>query len=74
MNKVNFLKGLTKILDKFDERSLIKKIVPMMCRHMQHEKLCLLILPSLINLVRKDGLVSKEEFKEYFWTPIASLC
>lgn len=74
MNKVTFLKGLTKILDKFDKRSLVRKILPLMLRQMKHDKLVLLVLPSLINILKQEDTVSKEDFKAYIWWAVQGVC
>ncbi len=62
VNKVQFLKGLVKILDKFDRRSLIRKVLPLMLREMQHEKLCLLVLPIVLRLLNQEGFIEKDDF------------
>jgi len=41
---------------------------------MKHEKLSLIILPSLINFLKVEGNVSKEDFSEHIWWAVKGLC
>jgi len=41
---------------------------------MKHEKLALIILPSLINFIKIEGNVSKEDFEEHIWWAVKGLC
>jgi len=51
-----------KIIDKFDKWSVVRKIFPLVLLQMKHEKLSLIILPTLINFIKVEGNVTKEDF------------
>lgn len=63
-----------KIIDKFDKRSVVRKIFPLVLLQMKHEKLSLIILPTLINFIKVEGNVTKEDFTEHIWWAIKGLC
>jgi len=69
-NVVQFLTGLSRILDKFDKRSCIKKVLPLMLRCLDRGDLSVLILPPLIKLIRQDDFIDKESFLEHVWPPL----
>jgi len=73
-NVVQFLTGLSRILDKFDKRSCIRKIIPLMLKCIHKGDLSVLILPAVINIVKKKDYLDKEAFQEFVWPHISSFC
>lgn len=73
-NVVQFLTGLTRILDKFDKRTCIRKIIPLMLECVHKEDLSILILPAFIKMLKKEDFMTKDQFYESSWSQIARLC
>jgi len=73
-NVVQFLTGLSRILEKFDKRTCVRKIIPLMLKCVNKEDLSILILPAFIKMIKKENFMSKEQFYEYAWPNISRLC
>lgn len=73
-NIVQFLTGLSRILEKFDKRSCVRKIIPLMLKCIDRGDLSVLILPPLIKLLKQKDFIDKEAFRTYIWPPISKLC
>jgi SCY1-like protein 2 len=73
-NVVQFLTGLSRILEKFDKRSCIRKILPLMLKWVDKGDLSVLILPPVIKLLKQKDFITKEAFQEFVWPPISKLC
>jgi hypothetical protein len=51
-NKVQFLQGITRILEKFDKKALIKKVIPLLLDQMTKViQLSVNVLPSIIEVM-----------------------
>jgi len=73
-NKVQFLNGISKILDRFDKKSLVKRVIPLLLDTMKVPQLSVAILPSVIALLEKPEFISTIEFQEHIWPAISKLC
>ena len=68
------MNGLSKILNRFDDKVLIKKVVPLMLQTLKNEQLSVHVLPSIINLLNRENFISKLDFEEKLWGSITELC
>lgn len=73
-NIVQFLTGLTRIMDKFDRRTCVRKIIPLMLKCVDKGDLSVMILPSVMKLLNQKDFIDKDAFRTYVWPPIANLC
>lgn len=72
-NIVQFLTGLSRILEKFDKRTCVRKIIPLMLKCVDKGDLSVLILPPLIKLLQQKDFIDKEGFRTYVWPSISAL-
>ena len=72
-NVVQFLTGLSRILDKFDKRCCVKKVIPLMLKVVNKGELSVLILPPIIKLLKTDDFIDKFTFQESMWPSISNL-
>ena len=70
--KMQFFKGLTSIIDKFDKVIMNKRLLPALVSNMQHPNLTPFILPSILTILKSCDL-SKDLFQAQIWPSIAKL-
>ncbi|CAG9330875.1 unnamed protein product [Blepharisma stoltei] len=70
--KLQFFKGLTQIIDKFDRVIMNKRLLPALVQNMQHPNMTPFILPNILSII-KTCEVSKELFQSSIWPSIAKL-
>lgn len=74
-SKVQFLQGITKILEKFDKRALLKKVMPLLLDQMTKIiQLSVNVLPSIIDVMEKPNYLTTTEFRDVIWPSIQKLC
>jgi hypothetical protein len=57
--KVQFLSGLVKVIDKFDKKMKIDKIIPLLMSSMQRDPpLSVQVLPIVINQLEQNGAIT----------------
>ena len=74
LNKVQFLQGITKILEKFDKKALLKKVLPLLLDQMKIIQLSVNVLPNILSMMEKPNFITTTEFREYIWANIQKLC
>ena len=53
-SKVQFLQGISRILEKFDKKSLLKKVIPMLLDQMTKViQLSVNVLPSILDVMER---------------------
>ena len=53
-NKVQFLQGITRILEKFDKKALLKKVIPLLLDQMTKViQLSVTVLPSILDVMER---------------------
>lgn len=70
--KMQFFKGLTTIIAKFDKVIMFKRLLPALVNNMHHPNLTPFILPSILTIL-KTCEVSKEMFQAQIWPSINKL-
>ena len=73
-NKVQFLNGITKILERFDKKALVKKVIPLLLDSMKVPQLSQNVLPSILMLLEKPNFITTTEFRDVIWPSIGKLC
>ena len=73
-HKVQFLGGLSKVLHQFDSKILVKKIIPVLMKSLQNEKLSCHILPSLTQVLERENILSKNDFQTKVWPLFSKMC
>jgi hypothetical protein len=68
------LNGISRILEKFDKKSLIKKVIPLLLDCMKTTSLSVNVLPSILNIMERQNFVTTTEFREAIWPSIIKLC
>ena len=68
-----FLKGIGKILLKFEQKFIKSKILPIICNLMKNDQLSSSILPIFCQIMDKKDIVTKSEFYETIWPTIKNL-
>ena len=53
INKVQFLQGITKILEKFDKKALLKKVIPLLLDQMKIIQLSVNVLPNILVIMER---------------------
>lgn len=64
---MQFLNGISKILERFDKRSLIKKVIPLLLDTMKVPALSVNVLPAVIIMLEKPNFITTTEFRDNFW-------
>jgi len=74
-SKVQFLQGITKILEKFDKKALLKKVMPLLLDQMTKIiQLSVNVLPCIIDVMEKPNYLTTTEFRDVIWPSIQKLC
>ena len=73
-NKVQFLQGITRILERFDKKSMLKKVMPLLLDQMKVIGLSVSVLPSIIDVMERQNYLTTTEFRESIWPSIMKLC
>lgn len=66
--------SITKILDKFDKKTLVKKVIPALCEVLKDPALSVGVLTNLFHLLSKDKFLTTTEFRQSVWPAISFLC
>lgn len=68
------MNSITKILDKFDKKTLVKKVIPALCDVLKDPALSNGVLTNLFHILSKDKFITTTEFRLSIWPAIAQLC
>jgi hypothetical protein len=68
------LTGITKILEKFDKKALVKKVIPLLLDQMKVIALSVNVLPSILDVMERPSYLTTTEFREYIWPSLQKLC
>lgn len=71
---MQFLTGIHKILEKFDKKALVKKVIPLLLDAMKVPQLSVQVLPCILFVMEKQNFITTTEFREYIWPSISKLC
>jgi hypothetical protein len=68
---VQFLQGISKILEKFDKKALLKKVIPLLLDQMTKIiQLSVNVLPSILQVMERENYLTTTEFRENMWPSI----
>ena len=70
--KVQFLKGMSKVIEKFDPRLLLKRVLPTLVQLMEQDTLSASVLPNLLGIL-KYSKVPSDQFTNLIWPGIVKL-
>ena len=63
-NKVQFLQGISRILEKFDKKALLKKVMPLLLDQMTKViQLSVNVLPSILEVMERQNFLTTTEFR-----------
>lgn len=68
------MNGISRILDKFDKKTLVKKVIPLLLDTLKVPAFSVNVLPAIINVMEKENFLTTTEFREYIWPAITKLC
>ena len=60
--KIQFLAGFMKVVEKYDHKILVRKILPLLCECWKDPRLAAPVLTILMQLLKGKKLISKGEF------------
>jgi hypothetical protein len=63
-----------KIIDKFEKKTLLKKVIPPLIEVMKDPTLSPNVLTIIFNLLAKDKYVTTTEFRYNIWPGLVNLC
>lgn len=69
----NFLKGLSKIISKFENKFVKSKMIPILNNLIKNEQLASSILPIFFHLTTLENFMTKVEFNDLIWPSIKAL-
>lgn len=73
--KVQFLQGLEKVLDKFERKFLIDKVMPLLMASLQKDTaLSIHVLPIVITQLKSQNPMTPTQFRDKIWPAIINLC
>jgi SCY1-like protein 2 len=64
--KLQFLKGLHKLIEKFEQSLVMRRVLPLLSQLIQSTNLSAQALPSLVEVMKRSSM-SKEQFTEQIW-------
>jgi SCY1-like protein 2 len=64
--KLQFLKGLHKLIEKFEESLVMRRVLPLLSQLIQTSNLSAQALPSLVEVMKRSTM-SKAQFTEQIW-------
>lgn len=68
---MQFLQGITRILEKFDKKALLKKVIPLLLDQMAKVvQLSVNVLPSILEVMERQNFLTTTEFREAIWPSI----
>ena len=70
--KVQFLKGMSRVIEKFDPRLLLKRVLPTLVQLMEQDTLSASVLPNLLGILRYSKVPS-DQFRDLIWPGIVKL-
>jgi len=73
-HKLQFLSGLVNVLEEFDSKVLVKRILPKLASYLVVDKLSPFVLPPIIKILEKEGLCSIADFYTAVWPCMEQMC
>lgn len=73
--KIQFLGGLVKVMERFDRKLKVEKIMPLLMASMQRDtQISVHVIPIVINQLETSGAITSTQFREKVWPSIINLC
>mmetsp|Transcript_7884 Transcript_7884/g.13219 ORF Transcript_7884/g.13219 Transcript_7884/m.13219 type:complete len:657 (-) Transcript_7884:705-2675(-) len=73
--KVQFLGGLQKVLDQFEKKIKVEKILPLLMQSLEKDtQLSVHVIPIIIQQLGLEGAMTPSQFRERIWPSIVRLC
>ena len=73
-HKLQYLEGLMKVIDEFDNKVIERRILPTLASYLPMAKISAYILPPIITILGKEGLCSKSIFYSSVWPQLQYIC
>jgi SCY1-like protein 2 len=73
-HKLQYLEGLMKVIDEFDNKVIERRILPTLASYLPMAKISVNILPPIITILEKDELCSKTVFYSSVWPQLQYIC
>jgi len=73
-HKLQFLSGLSRVLGEFDNKVIIRRILPLLASYLQIDKISAHVLPPMITILEKENVCSKADFYLSVWPYLEAMC
>jgi SCY1-like protein 2 len=73
-HKIQFLDGLGNVLNEFDVKVLLRRVLPKLAACLVMDKLSAHVLPSIAMILKIEGACSKPQFYDILWPHLKQLC
>ena len=65
---------MTKVLDRFEKKTLVRKVIPTFVEVLKEPSLSGAVLTNLFHILKKDKFLTTTEFRMSMWPGITTLC
>ena len=73
-HQIQFLNGLVKVLNEFDSRVALRRILPKLAGYLENEKLATNALSAIIAILERENFCTKDDFYKIVWPHLKVLC
>jgi len=73
-HKIQFLNGLGNVLNEFDAKVLVRRVLPKLAACLVMDKLSAHVLPSIAMILKTENACSKTQFYDIVWPYLKKLC
>ena len=72
--KLQFLTNVRKVIDNFDKKTLMRKVMPALTDVLKEPSLSAAVLNVIFHILNKDKFITTTEFRSSIWPPMVALC
>lgn len=66
--------NIRKVIDNFEKRTLVRKVIPALTEVLKEPSLSAAVLNNLFHLLSKDKFITTTEFRGAIWPALTTLC
>ena len=72
--KLQFLTNVRKVIDNFEKKTLVRKVIPALVDVLKEASLSSAVLNNIFHILSKDKFITTTEFRLAIWPGLIALC
>lgn len=72
--KLQFLTNVRKVIDNFEKKTLVRKVIPSLTEVLKEPSLSAAVLNNIFHILSKDKFITTTEFRAAIWPALIQLC